>query len=126
MSGFGHQRLLHYRLNGRRAVACGVAEWAVWFETADRRVSETWIDDIRVSTVVLGLDHNAVPGGDPALFETMVFVDGEPNSVRRYFIWEEAEAGHAQTVAEIRREMERAEVGAQAALGSLMKRWAAI
>ncbi|WP_235430205.1 hypothetical protein [Cupriavidus pauculus] len=89
-------------------------------------MSETWIDDIRVSTVVLGLDHNAVPGGDPALFETMVFVDGEPNSVRRYFIWEEAEAGHAQTVAEIRREMERAEVGAQAALGSLMKRWAAI
>ncbi|MFG9944184.1 hypothetical protein ACG3RN_28045 [Pseudomonas aeruginosa] len=126
MSGFGHLRLLHYRLEGRRAVACGVDEWAAWFETADRRVAETWIDDVRVSTVFLGLDQNAFPGRDPALFETTVFVEGEPNSVRRYFIWEEAEAGHTLTVAEIGREMEEAQTGAEAALGALMKRWAAV
>lgn len=126
MSGFGHLRLLHYRLEGRRAVACGVDEWVAWFEAADRRVAETWIGDVRVSTVFLDLDHNAFPGRDPALFETMVFVEGEPSSVRRYFIWEEAEAGHTRTVAEISREMEEAQTGGRGCTGALMKRWASV
>lgn len=107
-------------------MACGVEEWVGWFEIADRRVAETWIDDVRVSTVFLGLDHNAFPGRDPALFETMVFVEGEPTSVRRYFIWEEAEEGHTLTVEEIDREMQEAQTGAEVALGALMKRWAAV
>ncbi|VFR47662.1 hypothetical protein BER2_4363 [plant metagenome] len=118
---------MHYKLDGHRAVLCeSLGEWAEWFAVADRRVAETWIDDVRVSTVFLSLDHNAFPGRDPALFETMVFVEGEPTSVRRYFIWEEAEAGHALTVGEIGREMEEAQTGAEAALGALMKRWAAV
>lgn len=107
-------------------MVCGIDEWTAWFETADLRVAETWIDNVRVSTVFLGLDHNVFPGRDPALFETMVFVDDEPNSVRRYFICEEAEAGHKLTVAEIGREMQEAQTGAEAALGALMRRWAAI
>lgn len=95
---------MYYKLDGHRAVPCSHAEWSEWFAIADRRVAETWIDDIQVSTVFLGIDHNAFPHADPALFETMVFSDDELHPVRRYFIWEEAEAGHAEMVAMIHTE----------------------
>ncbi|CAB3940093.1 hypothetical protein [Ectopseudomonas oleovorans] len=84
----------------------------MWMAEGDRRVAETWIDDVRISTVFLGLDHNHALGGDPLLFETMVFVDGETHEMRRYFIWEEAEAGHAEMTELIRAEMEAAQVRA--------------
>lgn len=104
---------MHYKLDGHRAVLCeSLGEWAEWFAVADRRVAETWIDDVRISTVFLGLDHNHVPGADPHLFETMVFVDGVTHQMRRYFIWEEAEAGHAEMNALIRAEMQAAQVRA--------------
>lgn len=52
-------RYMHHKLDGRRAVPCkSIAEWSAWFAVADRRVAETWIDDVRISTVFLGLDHN--------------------------------------------------------------------
>jgi len=106
-------RHMHYKLDGHRAVPCmSIAEWSAWFAVADRRVAETWIDDIRISTVFLGLDHNHGVGGDPLLFETMVFVDGETHEMRRYFIWEEAEAGHTEMAELIRAEMRAAQVRA--------------
>lgn len=52
---------------------------------------------VDVSTVFLGLDHNW-GGGPPLLFETMIFTDGEGGYCRRYSAWEEAEAGHWETV----------------------------
>ena len=73
---------------------------------------ETWVDDVRISTVFLGLDHNHGLSGDPLLFETMVFVDGVTHQMRRYFIWEEAEAGHAEMTELIRAEMQEAQVRA--------------
>ena len=73
--------------------------WAQFFENMDnRRVAETWVtlvdkDDVHVSTVFLGLDHNYGPG-PPLLFETMVF-GGPMNDERyRYATWDEAAAGH--------------------------------
>lgn len=114
-----------YRLEDRRAVPCeDLVEWDEWFATADRRVAETWIDDVRISTVFLGLDHNFEPGGDPALFETMVFIAGEPNQMRRYFIWEETESGHSETVADIHAQMERNQVEAKEACQTLSARLA--
>ncbi|EJY6029111.1 hypothetical protein AB1111_005781 [Pseudomonas aeruginosa] len=109
---------MHYTLDGRRAVPCravpceSIAEWGAWFSVADRRVVETWIDDVCIFTVFLGLDHNHGLGGDPLLFETMVFVDGVTHQMRRYFIWEEAEAGHAEMTELIRAEMQEAQVRA--------------
>ncbi len=112
-----------YKLVDRRAVLCrDVAAWDEWFRTADRRVAETWIDDVRISTVFLGVDHNFFPGHDPALFETMVFADEEDFRMERYFIWEEAEAGHAEMVALIRSEMEQAQSQAAAAWKVVMER----
>ncbi|MBJ7223566.1 MULTISPECIES: hypothetical protein [unclassified Brenneria] len=117
----------HYRLEGRRAVPCpDIAEWARWFAIADRRVAETWIDDFRVSTVFLGLDHNhnALSNDEvPVLFETMVFAGPDPlDTMRRYSLWEEAETGHAEIVAQLRQEMDTAQVAALEAWKALMAR----
>jgi len=70
------------------------------------RVALTEIaEDIRVSTVWLGLDHNGL-GGPPHIFETMVFggpLDGEQ---WRYSTEAAAIRGHGQVVALVRYEME--------------------
>lgn len=109
----------NYILSGHTAIAApDFLSWAAWFETADRIVSKTRVGDALVSTVFLGLDHNFSTGGDPLLFETLVFLDddGSTGAMRRYFIWAEAEAGHADLVAELRAEMAIAEGNVKAAL----------
>jgi len=100
------QPLCHfYKLTGRRAVVCeDVTEWGEWYARADRCVAETWIDDVRISTVFLAIDHDPFGTGDPVLFETMVFVNEVTHNMKRYFIWEEAEAGYAEMVEQIRAE----------------------
>jgi len=90
---------IHYRLvEGTHEVEpCGLLEWAVWFETADRRVAEDYfLRDVRVSTVFLGLDHRFFGDGPPLLFETMIFGGEHDGYQRRYATWEEAEAGHTE------------------------------
>ena len=76
--------------------------WARWLESADRHVADTMQDDVRVSTVFLGLDHNFGDlFGRPILFETMVFVDHDSVACDRYRTWDEAEAGHARWVMQV-------------------------
>ncbi len=75
-----------------------IFEWGEWFEHADRRVAETSLpNEVRVSTVFLGLDHN-FEEGKPILFETMIFGGKQDQYQERYHTWEEAEAGHEQAV----------------------------
>ncbi len=78
-------------------------KWAIWFETANRRVDETICENGRISTVFLGLDHNYSDEGPPILWETMVFggaLDQEQDrcSGNR----EQAEAMHEKMVALVR------------------------
>jgi hypothetical protein len=48
-------------------------EWAQWFEeSSERVVGRETIGDSTISTVFLGLDH-CYDGGEPVLWETMVF-----------------------------------------------------
>ncbi|HFH4040232.1 hypothetical protein C1I89_28140 [Achromobacter pulmonis] len=111
MTPFGYSKPLQYRLEGHRSVTCeDPVEWSQWFATADRRVAETWVDDVRISTVFLGLDHNHLPDGDPILFETEVYA------------WENAEAGHAELVAMIQTEMAAESVQAGGAWDRVFKR----
>ncbi|WP_208605136.1 hypothetical protein [Pseudomonas abietaniphila] len=70
-------------------------------------MADTCLDDIRVSTVFLGLEHNPLPDGRPALFETEVNVNGEANPLWQYATWEDAETGHAKIVGMIEAEIER-------------------
>ena len=89
-----------YILDGHEPVPCDVETWARWLESADRHVRDTARDDVRVSTVFLGLDHGF---GDerPVLFETMLFVNGSGEQMERYCTWDEAEVGHARWVMQV-------------------------
>jgi hypothetical protein len=81
---------------------CSIEEWGDAFESENRTVAKTFInavyddeEDLSVSTVFLGLDHNYSEEGAPILFETMVF--GLPNEYqRRYTTWDEAVHGHEE------------------------------
>jgi len=97
--------LLYWKLDGKLAVPCDDhMEWALWFESADRRVAWTRVGPLEVSTVFIGLDHN-FPGHDdqPHVFETMIFDQGDTHKsigyLERYSTWEEAEHGHDRAVA---------------------------
>jgi hypothetical protein len=89
-----------YILNGHQPVPCpDLMWWSWWFATADRHVRDTARDDVRVSTVFLGLDHGF--GGRRELFETMLFVNGTDQGVERYSTWDEAEEGHERWVMKV-------------------------
>lgn len=85
-----------------RPVPCGdLLRWAQWFEHSDRHVAETRLGRVRISTVFLGLNHQWQPGGEPLLYETMIFGGARDGEIDRYATWNEAMAGHAQRVAQI-------------------------
>ncbi len=88
-----------YILEGKEPKAVeDVLEWGRWFETANRHVAENTLpNDVRVSTVFLGLDHS-FGQGTPVLFETMIFGGEHDQYQERYGTWEEAEAGHKKAV----------------------------
>ena len=86
----------YYILEGKETKPTNLIEWGKWYETADRRVNETKFDnDVRVSTVFLGMNH-AFDLGTPLLFETMIFGGKEDGYCERYTTWEEAEKGHLE------------------------------
>lgn len=101
-----------YILDGHTPVpTSNLMEWATHFETDERQVAHTVIDErYLVSTIFMALDMNLLRrGGPPVLFETMVEalspMPGIPDEWQdfqdRYCTWEEAEAGHAEIVREI-------------------------
>ena len=65
------------------AVPCdALVEWAKWMGTERAQYHLTdEIAGIRVSTIFLGLDHSFA-GGEPILWETMVFNDDEATARR--------------------------------------------
>lgn len=89
-----------YILDGKTPVPePDLLTWARWFAhaDADRQVAHTMQEDVSVSTVFLGLDHNLF-GSRPLLFETMVFYADKAGEMDRYSTWEEAEKGHVEMV----------------------------
>ena len=100
----------HYVLIGKLAVPeRDLMKWAAWFETADRRVFNTQIGGIWISTVFLALDHSFNFQNDPeimpVLFETIIFRGGNADDRWRCSSWEEAEAQHKAAVEQVRREI---------------------
>jgi hypothetical protein len=77
--------------------------WTAWFEAADRHICKTTFkvrrcfglktETVKVSTVFLGMDHN-YGGGEPHLFETMIFGGKHDQYMLRYTTKEDAIAGH--------------------------------
>lgn len=72
-----------------------VMEWARWFGTANRRVAQDVLGNVRVSTIFLGLDHGT---GEPRLFETMIFGGAHDHYQDWCSTWEQAEKMHADAV----------------------------
>ena len=81
-----------------------IAIWGNYFEKQDRKIADTELENGRLSTVFLGLDH-AFDGGPPKIFESMFFggpLDGE---MRRYSTKDEALDGHAEMLLEYKEAM---------------------
>ena len=115
---------LFYILDGKIAKQCNsVLEWGQWMEENSIRVARDYIDEIEVSTVFLGLNHNWSDQGDPLLFETMSFWpnDSSKSERWRYFTWEEAEAGHREMVDEIKKMIVNANDRADKSIQKLFK-----
>jgi len=91
-----------YILKNKKPAAVDMLTWCAWMEknrdTPIITVGLNNIDNVNISTVFLGVDHNFSGHGAPLLFETMIF-GGELNEeCERYATWEEAERGHKRMV----------------------------
>lgn len=69
-----------------------IKEWGENFSN-NRRVAMSHKDNLSVSTVFLGIDHNYFKKGPPLVFETMVF-GGQQDYQERCATYEEAEKMH--------------------------------
>jgi hypothetical protein len=89
-----------YILDGHTPVPTNdLMEWARFFENSDaRRVAETHVGDVRVSTVFLGLDHRFT-NGEPLIFETMIFGGEHDGYCERCSTWKGAEYEHRKALA---------------------------
>lgn len=81
--------------------------WATFFHDFKRRqVAETFVGDVRVSTVFLGIDHGFGMTDEPLVFETMAFKENRSSYddlyCERYATWDEAIAGHEAMVKKVR------------------------
>lgn len=60
--------------NGEPIPEPDLMKWARWFgQDKVRVVKQEWVDNVWVSTVFLGLDHNFNAKGPPVLWESMTF-----------------------------------------------------
>ncbi|MCK1670348.1 hypothetical protein [Bradyrhizobium sp. 150] len=100
-------------------MAVDMMTWAMTLgNMRKRKVARTVVaHNCEVSTVFLGLDHNH-GGGEPILFETMVFGGPLDSDSMRYHTYDQAEAGHAATVIEARKACEQIAALRRAARGS--------
>lgn len=78
-----------------------VEEWGMWMEKHSRIVRRTDYNEVTISTVFLGLDHNFSGDGAPVLFETMVFGGKLDEAQERYASWEGAVRGHDEWVRKV-------------------------
>ncbi len=85
--------MANYILNGHEPVIePDIMKWATWFETHSRKVANTEMKDVSVSTVFLGINHGY--DGEILLFETMIFGGEHDGDQWRYSTWDEAVKGH--------------------------------
>lgn len=89
--------------DNHKAVPCTLEQHSDWIKGNFLRkiVSKTRLPNgIEVSTVFLGLDHS-FNGGQPILFETMIFGGDEDGYQDRYYTWDEAVIGHLETLKKV-------------------------
>ncbi len=92
-----------YILRNKKPVPISsIDEWGRMLKRKDRRVAKTIIEggkeEIKISTVFLGLNENYSGHGKPVLFETMVFGGDLDGDMYRYTSWTAAEKGHRKMI----------------------------
>jgi hypothetical protein len=77
--------------------------YVLWMAADPARtfVCQTTHNDVEVSTVFLGLDHNFSGAGPPVLYETMVFGGDLDHFQQRYPTRGEAAEGHRQVCLDV-------------------------
>ncbi|CAJ4971334.1 Uncharacterised protein [Burkholderia pseudomallei] len=107
--------------------ARSVLEWMQWFANADRTIALTSIDDIEVSTVFLGIEHEYSPHGhlrgQPVLFETAIFETSKVVRVFRYRTWDEAARAHAFIVECLQDAIHKRRLDPNQAIEEAQQRW---
>lgn len=85
----------NYILKEKNIIEVDLETWAAWMRNSKERfIKKTKLpNELEVSTVFLGLDHNWGKG-EPLLFETMVFGLKDVEDMERYSTYDEAEKGH--------------------------------
>jgi hypothetical protein len=85
------------------AVPCGnTNRWAEWMGKNNRAVAVDHLtEQVWVSTIFLGVDHDFFHEGVPVLFETMVFGGALNHLQERYSTWEQADLGHLAILARV-------------------------
>ncbi len=93
-------RPYYYNLKDGVPVPVSFAEWAFHSDDGEGwRVARTDLGGgVFVSTVFLGMDHNLFGGGEPILYETMVFGGLLDSEMERYATKEQAQVGHESMV----------------------------
>lgn len=83
---------------GNPAPEPDLMKWAAWMENGGRTLANDELSGgVNVSTVFLGLDHRS-EGGDPVLWETMIFGGAHDQFQERYISRQDALAGHAKAL----------------------------
>lgn len=77
-----------------------VLAWARAFGSKERHLAADHVGRVAVSTVFLGIDHNYF-GGEPLIFETMVFGGKHDGAQSRYSTYDEALRGHQWWLAKV-------------------------
>ena len=78
----------------KKPVPASIYQWSEWSTVAGNKIVEqTYFGNVKVSTVFLGLDHSFW-GGNPVLFETMIFDGVHDQYQERYETYDDAVKGH--------------------------------
>lgn len=86
--------------NNNKPVFSTALESSEWMENNPNRkvVKQDTVDDIRVSTVFLGLDHAWLKEQPPVLWETMIFGGEHDQYQERYTSHKDALEGHEKAL----------------------------
>lgn len=99
-----------YVLEGRKVVPCKrMSDWGGLINNPGARtVAVTYTKNYRVSTMFVGMEgFERDDKGNPLVFETMVFCDGEHDQdCYKYGTWEDAFKGHMFILNELMEEPE--------------------
>lgn len=102
----------YYLNEDKTATPCDLETWSAQYEimarTDTKHVAKDRIQGYLVSTVWLGLDHS-YDGGEPEIFETMIFDkdSGYDIYMDRYSTWAKAQSGHQKAIEWLEKYLER-------------------